>query len=96
MEIRALKTENVTDASAVELIHRGCYKDPADNIDEDLSKVLEDYGRSDNTWKLNLQLKDRWAWLVSVLTSFFELLSFMDGSLTHLLSGIVGPKQLSC
>jgi hypothetical protein len=40
--------------STVELIHQGRYKDPADNTDEDLSKVLEDYGRSDNTWKLNL------------------------------------------
>ncbi|PKX99523.1 uncharacterized protein P174DRAFT_509439 [Aspergillus novofumigatus IBT 16806] len=61
-EIRASETENVTNTSAVELVHRGCYKDPADDIDEDLSKVPEDYGRSDNTWKLNLRLKDRWAW----------------------------------
>jgi hypothetical protein len=94
-EIRASETENVTDASAVELVHRGRYEDPADDTDEDLSKVPEDYGRSDNTRKLNLRLKDRWARLVSVSTSFFELLSFMDGSLTHLLSGIVGPKQSS-
>ncbi|KAB8067670.1 hypothetical protein BDV29DRAFT_163138 [Aspergillus leporis] len=57
----ASETENVTDASAVELIHRGRYEDPADDTDEDLSKVPEDYGRSNNTWKLNLRLKDRWA-----------------------------------
>jgi hypothetical protein len=90
-----LETKNVTDASAVELVHWGCYEDPADDTDEDLSKVLEDYGRSDNTQKLNLRLKDRWARLVSVSTSFFELLSFIDRSLTYLLLGIVRPKQSS-
>jgi hypothetical protein len=48
-EIRVLETKNVTNASTIELVHWGCYKDLADDIDEDLSKVLEDYGRSDNT-----------------------------------------------
>jgi hypothetical protein len=79
----------------VELIHRGRYEDPADDTDEDLSKVPEDYGRSNNTWKLNLRLKDRWARSVSMWSSFLEPLSLMDRSLTHLLSGTVGPKQLS-
>jgi hypothetical protein len=60
-KIRASETENATDASAVELVHRGRYEDPADDTDEDLSKVPEDYGRSNNTRKLNLRLKDRWA-----------------------------------
>ncbi|KAH2891750.1 hypothetical protein KXV75_003550 [Aspergillus fumigatus] len=60
-EIRASETDNATDASAVELIHRGRYEDPADDTDEDLSKVPEDYGRSNNTRKLSLRLKDRWA-----------------------------------
>lgn len=60
-EIRASETDNATDASAVELIHQGRYEDPADDTDEDLSKVPEDYGRSNNTRKLSLRLKDRWA-----------------------------------
>lgn len=94
-EIRASETDNATDASAVELIHRGRYEDPADDTDEDLSKVPEDYGRSNNTRKLNLRLKDRWARSVSMSTSFLKLLSLMDRPLTHLLSGTVGPKQSS-
>ncbi|KAH1515597.1 hypothetical protein KXX29_009720 [Aspergillus fumigatus] len=60
-EFKASETENITDTSAVELVHRGRYEDPADDTDEDLSKVPEDYGRSNNTRKLNLRLKDRWA-----------------------------------
>jgi hypothetical protein len=63
---RASETENVTDVLAVELVHWGYYEDPADDTDEDLSKVLEDYGRLNNTWKLNLQLKDQWAQSVSM------------------------------
>jgi hypothetical protein len=43
-----LETENVTNASTMELVYLGYYKDLADDTDEDLSKVLEDYGRSDN------------------------------------------------
>lgn len=77
-EIRASETDNATVASAVELIHRGRYEDPADDTDEDLSKVPEDYGRSNNTRKLNLRLKDRWARSVSMSTSFLKLLSPMD------------------
>lgn len=72
VEFRASETENVTDASAVELIHRGRYEDPADDTDEDLSKVPEDYGRLNNTRKLNLRLKDRWARSVSMSTSFLN------------------------
>jgi hypothetical protein len=64
--LKSSKTESITDASAVELAHWGYYKDPADNTDEDLSKVPEDYGRSNNTQKLNLQLKDCWAQSVSI------------------------------
>lgn len=47
--------------SNVELVHQARYQDPADDTDEDLSKVPEDYGRSNNTKKLNLRLKERWA-----------------------------------
>jgi hypothetical protein len=47
--MRASETKNIIDALAMELIHQGYYKDPANNIDKDLSKVLEDYGRSNNT-----------------------------------------------
>lgn len=39
---------------------RGLYKDPADDTDEDLSDVPEDYGQSDNTKKLRFRLVDRW------------------------------------
>jgi hypothetical protein len=73
----------------------GGYEDSADDTDEDLCKLQEDYGRSNNTRKLNLRLKDRWARSVSMLTGFLQLLSLMDRPLTHLLSGIVGPKQSS-
>jgi hypothetical protein len=75
---RASETENVTDVSAVELVHRGRYEDPADDTDEDLSKVPEDYGRLNNTRKLNLWLKDRWAQSVSMWTTLLEPLSLMD------------------
>ncbi|KAF7184219.1 hypothetical protein CNMCM7691_004844 [Aspergillus felis] len=60
-ECKPSETENITDVSAAELIHRGRY-DPADDTDEDLSKVPEDYGKSDKTGKNNLRLKNRWAW----------------------------------
>jgi hypothetical protein len=36
------------------------YEDPADDTDEDLSKVPEDYGQSRNTKKLKTRLQDRW------------------------------------
>ena len=36
----------------------GLYKDPVDNMDEDLSAVLEDYGQSGNTKKLRVRLQD--------------------------------------
>lgn len=39
-EIHQLSQANV---SNVELIHQACYQDPADDTDEDLSKVPEDY-----------------------------------------------------
>jgi hypothetical protein len=39
-EFRASETENLTDVSAMELVRRGRYEDPADDTDEDLS-VLE-------------------------------------------------------
>ena len=55
--------------SNVELIHQARYQDPADDTDEDLSKVPEDYGRSKNTKKLNLRLKERWARYVTRLCS---------------------------
>ncbi|KAE8387097.1 C2H2 finger domain protein [Aspergillus alliaceus] len=60
-EFNPSETENITDVSAAGLIHRGRY-DPADDTDEDLSKVPEDYGKSDKTRKHNLRLKNRWAW----------------------------------
>lgn len=94
-EIRALETDNAMDVLAVELIYQGCYEDPADDTDKDLSKVPEDYSRSNNTQKLSLQLKDCWAQSVSMSTSFLKLLSLIDRPLTYLLSGTVGPKQSS-
>lgn len=45
----------------VELVHQVRYQNPADDTDGDLSKIPEDYGRSNNTKKLNLRLKERWA-----------------------------------
>ena len=53
--------EQDTNTANVELAHQARYQDPADDTDEDLSKVLEDYGKSKNTKKLNLQLKEHWA-----------------------------------
>lgn len=46
--------EQDTNTANVELAHQGRYQDPADDMDKDLSKVLEDYGKSKNTKKLNL------------------------------------------
>lgn len=45
----------------MELLHRTHYKDPADDTDEDLSKVLEDYSKLGGTKKLQLCLTDFWA-----------------------------------
>ncbi|THC87454.1 hypothetical protein EYZ11_013100 [Aspergillus tanneri] len=47
--------------SAVQLLHRARYEDPADDTDEDLSKVPEDYGKSKETKKLKIRLTERWA-----------------------------------
>jgi hypothetical protein len=69
-EFKPSETENITDVSAAGLILRGRY-DPADDTDEDLSKVPEDYGKSDKTRKHNLRLKNRWAWSVSTWTKLF-------------------------
>jgi hypothetical protein len=98
-EFKPSDTENITDVSAAGLILRGRY-DPADDTDEDLSKVPEDYGKSDKTRKHNLRLKNRWAWSVSTWTKlffffFFKPLSLIDRPLTHMLSGTVGSKQSS-
>ncbi|KAB8213417.1 C2H2 finger domain protein [Aspergillus novoparasiticus] len=60
-EFKVSETENIIDVSAVEVVHQGRYEDPADDTDEDLSKVPEDYGKSNNTRKLNLRLEERWA-----------------------------------
>ena len=43
--------------SSIEIVH---YDDPADDTDEDLSMVPEDYGKSRNTKKLKFRLTDRW------------------------------------
>ena len=53
--------EQDTNTANVELAHQTRYQDPADDTDEDLSKVPEDYGKSKNTKKLNIRLKERWA-----------------------------------
>lgn len=53
--------EQDTNTGNVELAHQARYQDPADDTDKDLSKVLEDYGKSKNTKKLNLRLKEHWA-----------------------------------
>ena len=58
IEIQQLSQANILN---VELVHQACYQDPADDMDKDLSKVPEDNGRSNNTKKLNLRLKERWA-----------------------------------
>ncbi|GMG51602.1 unnamed protein product [Aspergillus oryzae var. brunneus] len=60
-EFKVSETENIIDVSAVEVVHQGRYEDPADDTDEDLSKVPEDYGKSNNTRKLDLRLEERWA-----------------------------------
>lgn len=44
--------------------HHAPHEDPADDTDEDISKVPGDYGWSGNTKKLYLRLKERWARLV--------------------------------
>ena len=49
----------------MDLVRQGRYEDPADDTDEDLSKVPEDYGRSRHTKMLNFRLKERWARLVT-------------------------------
>ena len=58
IEIQQLSQANILN---VELVHQACYQDPADDMDKDLSKVPEDNGWSNNTKKLNLQLKECWA-----------------------------------
>ena len=60
-EQRAPEPSKDSSTSNVELAHKTRYQDPADDTDEDLSKVPEDYGKSKNTKKLNLRLKERWA-----------------------------------
>lgn len=50
------------DLSNVERVHQARYQVPDDDTDEDLAQVPEDYGRSNNTKKLKLRLKERWAW----------------------------------
>ncbi|PLB47853.1 hypothetical protein P170DRAFT_437579 [Aspergillus steynii IBT 23096] len=49
------------DTSNVERVHHALYQLPDNNTDKDLAQVPEDYGRSNNTKKLKLQLKERWA-----------------------------------
>jgi hypothetical protein len=44
------------EVSTMELVYGTRYKDLANNMDEDLSKVPEDYGKSKNTKKLKTQL----------------------------------------
>lgn len=56
-----------TSLSVVELQHRAHYEVPADDTDEELSKIPEDYGKGDGTKKLNLRLKERWIWFVVAL-----------------------------
>ena len=60
-EQRAPEPSKDSSTSNVELARKTRYQDPADDTDEDLSKVPEDYGKSKNTKKLNLRLKERWA-----------------------------------
>jgi len=50
------------DLSNVERVHQARYQVPDDDTDEDLAKVPEDYGRSNQTKNLRLRLKTRWAW----------------------------------
>jgi hypothetical protein len=54
---------------ATKQVHQTPFADPANDIDEDLSKVPEDYGKPENTKKLRLWLKDHWAWSVTLLPS---------------------------
>ncbi|KAL4935325.1 hypothetical protein BDV06DRAFT_228932 [Aspergillus oleicola] len=51
-----------TSVLAVELQHQAHYELPADDTDEELSKIPEDYGKGEGTKKLNLRLKERWSW----------------------------------
>ncbi|KAJ6036024.1 hypothetical protein N7540_000303 [Penicillium herquei] len=48
--------------SSVERVRPARYQVPDDDTDEDLANVPEDYGRSNQTKKLKLRLKERWAW----------------------------------
>lgn len=80
------KTPNV---SAMDLAHQSRYEDPADDTDEDLSKVPEDYGRSRHTKILNFRLKERWARLVTLLVGLRAVAS----SLTDSLLDTAGPKR---
>ena len=78
------------------VVQRACYEDPADDTDEDLSKVPEDYGRSKNTKKPNLRLKERWARSVTTPAKFGPVAHvMMNFQLTHLLPDTAGPKRLS-
>ena len=70
-EFKVSETENIIDVSAVEVVHQGRYEDPADDTDEDLSKVPEDYGKSNNTRKLDLRLEEHWARSVSMPTRLY-------------------------
>ncbi|KAH8431665.1 DUF3435 domain-containing protein [Aspergillus melleus] len=54
------------DTSNVERVHQALYQLPDDDTDEDLAQVPEDYGRSNNTKKLRLRLKERWAWFCQI------------------------------
>lgn len=46
----------------MERVHQARYQVPDDDTDEDLAQVPEDYGRSNKRKKLELRLKERWAW----------------------------------
>ena len=48
--------------SDVERVRPARYQVPDDDTDEDLAQIPEDYGRSNQTKKLKLRLKQRWAW----------------------------------
>jgi hypothetical protein len=55
--LQASKNQGISTV-ATKQVYQTPFADPANDMDEDLSKVPEDYGKPENTKKLRLWLKD--------------------------------------
>lgn len=86
-----------TSVSATELQHRAHYEVPADDTDEELSKIPEDYGKAGGTKKLNLRLKEHWIWFVVALHAPAASRRAAERSSANCLAflGSVGPNRSS-